>query len=78
MLKSLVAEAGIIFKAHSVRGTLCSTAAGVGITTTDILDAADWSPQRAPSRNFIAENSRKIIWLGSSHLSHLQTIHVDI
>ena len=39
-------EAGIdisIFKAHSVRGAACSLAAGVGITTKDILDAADWS-----------------------------------
>ena len=31
------------FKAHSVRGAACSTAAWSGVTTTDILNAADWS-----------------------------------
>jgi len=43
-----MAEAGVdisIFKARSVRGTLCSTAAGVGVMTKDILDAADWSSE---------------------------------
>jgi len=47
-LKSFMAEAGIdisIFKAHSIRGASCSTAAGTGITTKDILDAADWSSE---------------------------------
>ena len=41
-------EAGIdtsVFKAHSVRGTTCSTAAVAGITTKDILDAMDWSSE---------------------------------
>jgi len=41
-------EAGIdtsIFKAHSVRGAACSTAAVAGITTKDILDVADWSSE---------------------------------
>ena len=39
-------EAGIdisIFKAHSVRGAASSMAAGAGVTSKDILDAADWS-----------------------------------
>ena len=47
-LKSLMEEAGIdisLFKAHSVRGASCSTAAGAGVTTKDILDAADWSSE---------------------------------
>ena len=41
-------EAGIdinIFKPHSVRGATCSKAAGMGVTTKDILDAADWSSE---------------------------------
>ena len=39
-------DAGIdisIFKSHSVRGTACSKAAGVGDTTKQIQEAADWS-----------------------------------
>ena len=31
------------FKVHSVRGAACSSAARVGVTTKDILDAVDWS-----------------------------------
>ena len=41
-------EAGIdtsVFKAHSVRGAACSTAAWAGVTTPDILKAADWSSE---------------------------------
>ena len=41
-------KAGIdisIFKAHSIRGASCSSAAGAGVTTKDILDAADWSSE---------------------------------
>ena len=44
-LKTCLSEAGInseIFKAHSVRGVSSSTAAAVGITTSEILQAADW------------------------------------
>ena len=47
-LKCFMEEAGIdisIFKAHSVRGASCSSAAGAGVTTKDILDAADWSSE---------------------------------
>ena len=47
-LKSIMEEAGIdtsVFKAHSVRGATCSTAAVTGVTTKDILDAADWSSE---------------------------------
>jgi len=45
-LKTCLSEAGIdtgIFKAHSIRGASSSKAAAVGITTADILQAADWS-----------------------------------
>jgi len=57
-LKSLMAEAGIdisIFKAHSVRGASCSTAAGEGVTTKDILDAADWSSEGTFQRFYCRE-----------------------
>ena len=45
-LKVMLEEAGIdttIFKAHSTRGASVSAAAQKGVTTNDILQAADWS-----------------------------------
>ena len=45
-IKSILAKSGIdtnIFKAHSVRGASTSAAADAGVTTNDILNAADWS-----------------------------------
>ena len=45
-LKSLLEAAGIntsVFSAHSVRGASSSAAANLGITTNEILKAADWS-----------------------------------
>ena len=48
-LKSTMSETGIdvgIFKLHSVRGVTCSKAAGAGVTTKQILEAADWSSER--------------------------------
>ena len=47
-LKSVLAKAGIdinVFKAHSVRGASTSAAASAGVTTNDILNAADWSSE---------------------------------
>ena len=47
-LKTIMERAGIdtaIFKAHSVRSTSVSTATSAGVTTADILKAADWSNQ---------------------------------
>ena len=47
-LKSLLEAAGIdtsVFTAHSVRGVSSSVAANMGITTNDILKAADWSSE---------------------------------
>ena len=45
-LREVLKLAGIdvsIFYGHSVRGASVSAAAGAGITTNDILKAADWS-----------------------------------
>ena len=45
-LKSLMEKAGIdigTFKAHSTRGAAVTAAANAGISTEDILKAADWS-----------------------------------
>jgi len=53
-----MAEAGIdisILKVHSVRGALCSTAAGVGVTTKDIVVAADWSSEGTFQRFYCRE-----------------------
>ena len=47
-LKDFMANVGIgisIFKAHPIRGASCSSAVGAGVTTKDILDAADWSSE---------------------------------
>ena len=47
-IKTLLTKAGIntdIFKAHSVGSAATSTAANAGITTNDILKAADWSSE---------------------------------
>ena len=49
-LKSVLSAAGIdtaIFSAHSTRGASSSAAANVGITTSDILKAANWSSESA-------------------------------
>ena len=45
-LKTMLSKAGIntdTFKAHSVRSASVTAAANAGITTNDILKAADWS-----------------------------------
>ena len=47
-LKETMKDAGIdisIFKSHSVCGAACSKAAGAGVTTKQILEAADWSSE---------------------------------
>ena len=44
-LHTVMERAGVdtsVFKAHSVRGASTSAAANVGVTTQDILNAADW------------------------------------
>ena len=53
-LKETLQQAGIdvgIFGAHSVRGASSSSAAAAGVTTNDILKAADWSSESV-FRNF--------------------------
>ena len=47
-LKEVIRDAGIdtnIFKAHSVRAASTSAAAMLGISTNEILEAADWSTE---------------------------------
>ena len=47
-LKETMKDAGIdisIFKSHSVRGAVCSKAAGAGVTIKQILEAAGWSSE---------------------------------
>ena len=54
-LKIVMIETGIdtsIFKAHSVRGAACSKAAGKGVTTKQILEAADWSSEGTFQRSY--------------------------
>ena len=34
-----------IFKAHSVRSAAVTSAANLGVTTNDVLNAADWSSE---------------------------------
>ena len=53
-LKDVLQQAGIdiwIFGAHSIRGASSSGAATAGVTTNDILKAADWSSESV-FRNF--------------------------
>ena len=47
-LRVTLERAGVnteVFKAHSVRAASASAAAGAGLTTIDILNAADWSTE---------------------------------
>ena len=53
-IKSVLTKSGIdtnTFKAHSTRCAAASSAANAGITTNDILNAADWSSE-STFRNF--------------------------
>ncbi len=48
-LKAVIGASGVdtsIFNAHSVRGASSSKAENMGITTNDILKAADWSSEK--------------------------------
>ncbi len=60
-IKSLLEAAGVdtsIFNAHSVRGASSSRAANMGITTNDILKAADWSSESV-FQNFYYKSTHK-------------------
>ena len=62
-LRTVLIEAGIdtsIFKAHSTRGASASAAVAAGVTTKDILNAADWSMSLF-SKDFIASPSKATI-----------------
>ena len=64
-------EAGIdinIFKRHSVRGATCSKAAGMGVNTKDILDAADW-PSEGTFQRFYNRQNKGSAAFGTAVLS---------
>jgi len=70
-----------MFKAHSVRGALCSTAAWAGVTTTDILRAADWSSERTFQTFYhCKEDSSSRMAFGVSVLASaaISNLHVDM
>ena len=75
-------EAGIdisIFKAHSVRGGASFMATGAGVTSKDILDAADWSSEGTFQRFYYRQlgvTDPPLVYQ-FSHLIRLKTIHVD-
>ena len=51
-------DAGIgisILKSHSVRGVTCFKAAGEGVTTKQILEAADWSSEGTFQKFYISQ-----------------------
>ena len=65
-----------IFKAHSVRG---GVATGAGVTSKDILDAANWSSEGTFQRFYYRQlgvTDPPLVYQ-FSHLIRLQTIHVD-
>ena len=77
-LKSVLTKAGIdinIFKAYSVRGASTSAAASAGVTTNDILNAADWSSESV-FRKFYYRPEQKSSF-GSSVLAKLPTTITD-
>jgi len=71
-------DAGIhisIFKAHSVRGATCSTAAATGITTKNILDAADWSSEGTFQQSYCREMGKKDRTAFGTTILSTQAIH---
>ena len=81
-LKTCSSESGIdtgTFKAYSVRGASSSTAAASGVTTVDILQAADWSSERTFEKLYHRPTQDKSSYakavLSSTEASKL---HVDI
>ena len=81
-LRICLQEAGVdtdTFKAHSVRGAACSTAAWSGVTVADILNAADWSNE-GTFQQFYHREVQDTSTFGSSVLSAAKTsnLHVDM
>lgn len=68
-LKLLMGKAGVnmeIFKAHSVQSASTSAAATAGITTSDILKAADWSSETVFQKFYHKPTKVNPVWYGSS------------
>ena len=75
-------EAGIntdTFKAHSVRGAACSSAAWAGVTTLDIFNVADWSTETTFQQFYHRDMQDRSIF-GSAVLASVSTsnLHVDM
>ena len=73
-VKSVLTKSGIdtnIFKAHSVRSAAVSAAAKAGVTTSDILKAADWSSETVFQKFYYKPESKDTF--GASVLSKLPT-----
>ena len=64
------------FKAHSVRGASASTASNMGITTREILEAADWSSESIFQRFYYKSTvyTEHFVWEGSSSVGKVQLI----
>ena len=81
-LKTCLTEAGFntgIFKAHSIRGASSSKAAVSGLTTADILQAADWSSESTFQKFYQQESMDKSAF-GRAVLSSAvaSNLHVDM
>ena len=88
-LRTVLERAGvdttIIFKAHSTRGASVSAAANAGITTSEIMQSADWSSESTFKR-FYYKPVQSSFWRNHSqsckehfkHLIKLRTTIVDI
>ena len=73
-IKSVLTKSGIdtnTFKAHSVRSAAVSSAASAGMTTNDILSAADWSSESVFQKFYF--KTVKNSTFGSTVLSTLST-----
>ena len=78
-LKTVLSSAGIdtsVFKAHSVRGAATSAASDAGVTTNDILNAADWSNQSVFQKFYY--RCQKNSSFGHAVLGKLPTTDVEL
>ena len=81
-IRACLQDAGVdidTFKAHSVRGAACSTATWSGVTTMDILNAADWS-NKGTFQQFYHREIRDESMFGTNVLPSANTsnLHVDM
>ena len=73
-MKFVLTKSGIdtdIFKAHSVRSAAVSSAANAGVTTNNILNAADWSNESIFQKFYYKTERRSTF--GATVLSKLPT-----